>query len=175
MKEVRKMSETLYFAYGSNMNLSQMAFRCPDAEVVGPVRVDGYRLVFCGNTGGTGVATILLQPGFHVDGLLWRIDETAEQNLDHYEGYPYLYKKEEITVHGQGLPAQKAMVYTMNEPYRSQPALPSEQYLHGILRGCKQNGISQRPVMEAVKWTEQNLPEQPSLFPKRPKPRGPVR
>lgn len=24
----------LYFAYGSNMNLNQMAFRCPDAEVV---------------------------------------------------------------------------------------------------------------------------------------------
>ena len=28
------MSTFVYFAYGSNMNLNQMAFRCPDAEVV---------------------------------------------------------------------------------------------------------------------------------------------
>ena len=36
----------LYFAYGSNMNLNQMAFRCPDAEVVDTVRLEGYRLAF---------------------------------------------------------------------------------------------------------------------------------
>ena len=40
------MEKLLYFAYGSNMNLDQMAFRCPDAEVVGVVRVDDYRLTF---------------------------------------------------------------------------------------------------------------------------------
>ena len=32
----------LYFAYGSNMNDEQMAFRCPDAEAVGTVRLEGY-------------------------------------------------------------------------------------------------------------------------------------
>lgn len=30
-----EIKEKHYFAYGSNMNLNQMAFRCPDAEVVG--------------------------------------------------------------------------------------------------------------------------------------------
>lgn len=38
--------KTLYFAYGSNLNLDQMARRCPDAEPVGRVRLDGYRLAF---------------------------------------------------------------------------------------------------------------------------------
>ena len=74
------MSEKLYFAYGSNMNLDQMSFRCPNAEVVGVVRVDDYRLTFCGNGGVCGVATILPEPGSHVDGVLWRIsveDETV--------------------------------------------------------------------------------------------------
>ena len=42
----------LYFAYGSNMNLNQMAFRCPDAEVVDTVRLEGYRLTFRTNGGG---------------------------------------------------------------------------------------------------------------------------
>ena len=40
------MEERLYFAYGSNINLDQMAFRCPNAEVEGPVTLDGYRLAF---------------------------------------------------------------------------------------------------------------------------------
>ena len=30
------MEENLYFAYGSNLDLEQMAQRCPDAEIVGP-------------------------------------------------------------------------------------------------------------------------------------------
>lgn len=34
--------ERLYFAYGSNINLEQMADRCPAAEVVGTAVLDGY-------------------------------------------------------------------------------------------------------------------------------------
>ena len=43
---MRKIEERYYFAYGSNMNLGQMRFRCPDAEVVGNVRLEDYRLAF---------------------------------------------------------------------------------------------------------------------------------
>lgn len=70
------------------MNLNQMAFRCPDAQVVDTVRLEGYRLAFRMNGGGHGVATILPEPGSFVDGVLWRISERDEQNLDHYEGFP---------------------------------------------------------------------------------------
>ena len=49
------MSEDrLYFAYGSNINLDQMAHRCPAAEVVGPVVLENYRLLFRGNYRGNG-------------------------------------------------------------------------------------------------------------------------
>ena len=34
------MKEIYYFAYGSNMNLDQMEYRCPDAEVVENVRLE---------------------------------------------------------------------------------------------------------------------------------------
>lgn len=40
------MKETYYFAYGSNMNLDQMAYRCPAASVVENVKLEGYRLIF---------------------------------------------------------------------------------------------------------------------------------
>lgn len=78
--------KTLYFAYGSNLNLDQMARRCPDAEPVGRVRLDGYRLAFR-RTGG-GYLTILPDKGNHVDGLLWKVSAQDEQALNHYEGFP---------------------------------------------------------------------------------------
>lgn len=43
------MEENLYFAYGSNLDLEQMAQRCPDAEIVGPVRLENYELRFRGS------------------------------------------------------------------------------------------------------------------------------
>lgn len=43
------MSEMLYFAYGSNINLQQMAVRCPDAQVVEPAVLENYELLFRGN------------------------------------------------------------------------------------------------------------------------------
>ena len=52
------MAERLYFAYGSNINLEQMACRCPAAEVVGSAVLDGYELLFRGNRSGYGVATV---------------------------------------------------------------------------------------------------------------------
>ena len=61
--EVRKIEERYYFAYGSNMNLGQMRFRCPDAEVVGNVRLEDYRLAFRGRAPGNGVATVLPEKG----------------------------------------------------------------------------------------------------------------
>ena len=40
------MKNKLYIAYGSNLNLPQMANRCPTAEVVGTSEVKGYELLF---------------------------------------------------------------------------------------------------------------------------------
>ena len=116
-----KTKEKLYFAYGSNMNLNQMAFRCPDAEVVESVRLEGYRLAFRTNGGGNGVATILPEEGSYVDGVLWRISERDEQHLDHYEGFPFLYGKEPVTVTNQDGVRREIMAYTMNSPYKDKP------------------------------------------------------
>lgn len=148
------MGEQLYFAYGSNMNLDQMEFRCPDAEVAGNVRLEDYRLAFCGRGSGSGVATILPEKGSHVDGVLWKITQKCERSLDLYEGYPRLYGKERIHVKDREGTVSEVMVYTMNAPYRDQPSSPSQVYLDGILEGCRQNGIRIGNVREALKRTK---------------------
>ena len=74
------MEENLYFAYGSNLDLEQMAQRCPDAEIVGPVRLENYELRFRGS----GFATVAPKKGSTVHGLVWKITPNCEQSLDRY-------------------------------------------------------------------------------------------
>ena len=154
---MRKIEERYYFAYGSNMNLGQMRFRCPDAEVVGNVRLEDYRLAFRGRAPGNGVATVLPEKGSCVDGVLWKITEACEKNLDFYEGFPNFYRKETIQVKDQAGALREVFVYTMNSPHKDVPARPSKFYLDGILEGCLENGLPTKAVMDAVKRTRQEM------------------
>lgn len=154
------METKYYFAYGSNMNLDQMAYRCPDAEVVGKAILKDYSLKFRGNRNGNGVASIVPDPGKEVQGLLWKITPKCEQSLDFYEGYPNLYEKKEIVVQTKTGEQAGVAVYIMNEPYQSQPALPCDLYLNGILDGCRQNHLTQKDVCRAVEETKKELEEQ---------------
>ena len=65
--------ERLYFAYGSNMDLLQMDYRCPAAEVIGNVRLVDYRLTFGSRTPDRSVATTGLTNGMLVDGAVWPV------------------------------------------------------------------------------------------------------
>ena len=154
------MKETYYFAYGSNMNLDQMAYRCPAAFVVENVKLDGYRLTFCGRGKGSGVATILPEEGSRVEGVLWKLTPECEKRLDFYEGYPHLYGKEPVLVQGKDGVKREVMAYTMNAPYKDQPAIPSVLYFMGIVEGCHQNGISSRSVTDALKRVREEVGRQ---------------
>ena len=86
------MEENLYFAYGSNLDLEQMAQRCPDAEIVGPVRLENYELRFRGN--GFAVAAVVItqyagQPA--ADVFRNRLNALGIPAKLHYpiEGYPH--------------------------------------------------------------------------------------
>ena len=50
----------LYIAYGSNINLEQMAHRCPNSKVVSTEMMQGYELEF------RGVATIVHRSRYEI-------------------------------------------------------------------------------------------------------------
>ena len=130
------MENILYFAYGSNINLGQMEYRCPDASVVGPVALENYELLFRRG----GFATIMPCEGGKVHGLLWSITPECERSLDRYEGYPRFYDKRMVTVRdGEGR-SLSVMAYIMDERFR-EPMLPTTTYYNGILEGYRQNGL----------------------------------
>ena len=142
--------DKLYFAYGSNINLDQMAYRCPAAQVVGPVVLEGYELLFRGNASGNGVATIKPKEGQQVHGLLWRITPGCERSLDLYEGYPHLYEKESVAVRDNAGRQLTVMAYVMTDGDRwRSPALPSEYYYQGIREGYRQNGLPLSKLKQA--------------------------
>ena len=139
------MEETLYFAYGSNINLEQMAHRCPDAQIVGPVTLENYELRFRGS----GFATVTPKKGSVVHGLLWKLTPESERALDRYEGYPRHYTKEQVSVRTADGAAVSIMAYIMAEPMCRQPALPSPYYYRAIQQGFEANGLSVESLEEA--------------------------
>lgn len=142
-----KEKGTIYLAYGSNLNLKQMACRCPTAQVLGSAKLTGYRLFFRGGNGGA-VATIERQKGGIVPVLLWRITPYDEEALDRYEGYPRLYWKETVKVRFKGQWVS-AMVYIMNE---GRPlGAPSRYYYEVIRHGYIDAGFDISVLNKAVR------------------------
>lgn len=133
----------LYLAYGANLNKQSMSHRCPDAVAVQPVYLQGWSLAF------SGVATIRPNGRGCVAGALWAISDADEQSLDHFEGYPDLYRKEVVRVDDMDV-----MVYVMNGDY---PSEPSTGYLMTIAQGYQDWKLDIDYLAQAVKNTQQEI------------------
>lgn len=136
----------IYIAYGSNMNLGQMASRCPDSKLLGNSQIEGYSLEFHGRNGGA-VATIVPREDSRVPVVLWEISERDERNLDRYEGFPRLYFKKDFRVY-LGKRKVSAFAYIMSSGY--EVGIPSEYYYNVILEGYTNNGIDTKPLFAAL-------------------------
>lgn len=127
----------LYIAYGSNLNLAQMAARCPSARIFSTGRLNNWELLFRGSPGNSH-ATIRRRKGSSVPVLVWTVKEIDEYHLDIYEGFPTYYFKANIMVEIHGK-KKKAMVYIMNESRR--PGRPSASYIETIRQGYVDNSF----------------------------------
>lgn len=135
-----------YIAYGSNLNLEQMAGRCPSAKVAGRGEIRDYELLFRGRRE-SAVATLEPKKGASVPVLIWDIGPEDERNLDVYEGYPRLYGKEDLTVQTEN-GCESIMAYTMNEGHAL--GLPSMTYLDTITKGYLEAGFDVDILMKSV-------------------------
>ena len=121
----------IYLAYGSNINLEQMAFRCPHSKVIGTAEIKDYELEF------RGVATIVPKEGATVPILVWDLDKRDLPSMNRYEGYPRLYCQEILDFQVDGK-TKKGMAYLMNY---GEKAVPSRRYYNTILQGYRENGL----------------------------------
>ncbi|MDD2979507.1 MAG: gamma-glutamylcyclotransferase [Hespellia sp.] len=128
----------LYIAYGSNLNVAQMAMRCPTARIYSVGQLNNWELIYRGSMTGS-YATIRRKKGSYVPVVVWVIQDRDEINLDRYEGYPSFYFKQNIMA---DLPfgKKKAMVYIMDT--RRMPGKPSESYKQTIRQGYIDNSLN---------------------------------
>lgn len=144
----------LYFAYGSNLCVRQMAQRCPDAAHPRPAVLADHDWLI----NQRGVATVEPLAGNQVYGVVWRISDGDLATLDSAEGVPVRYRRDEMTVHTDDGP-EPAWVYI---DHRVTPGPPRPGYLPKIIDGATQHGLPQRWVDFLRRWDPAGWPRQKS-------------
>lgn len=139
----------LYFAYGSNMDRTQMLRRCPDASVVSVGSMCGWSF----RINARGVATMVEARGSVVWGVVWQLSEEDERSLDMYEGVASgLYKKVTLPVLVSGGTELDALVYIAEE---DAPSTPRSGYLESIVVAARMAGLPEEHVEELLTWTSE--------------------
>lgn len=134
-----------YIAYGSNLNLKQMEKRCPTAKVIATTTLKDFQLLFCG------YATIIEKRGKSVQVSVWSIEKDDELNLDVYERFPDLYRKENVKINING-DILVAMVYIINEVVAR---LPTTDYLDIIKEGYQDMNLDCHYLDDAIAFTKE--------------------
>ena len=140
----------VYVSYGSNMDVTQMMERCPDARLKGRGVLRDYELVFRRSCTGF-YASIDRCKGSKVPVIVWNISEDDEASLDGYEGYPAWYDKTRVTVELKDAPYEgeitEAMTYVLLEDRLMGVPMPS--YYNKIERAYERFSFSIIALKEA--------------------------
>ena len=145
------MNKRYYIAYGSNLNIYQMRFRCPTARIIGTAVIPNYELLFKGSKTGS-YLTIEPKDSSSVPVAVWETTAEDEAALDRYEGYPTFYYKKELTLPIKGIRTgkirnRKVYVYIMHE---DRPiGVPSNQYVRTCLEGYRDFGFDAEILKKA--------------------------
>lgn len=154
------MKEKYYLAYGSNLSMAQMAYRCPAAVYVGTAVLKDYKLLFKGSKSGN-YLTIEKEKGSKVPVLVWKITADDEKRLDRYEGYPNFYYKTTMKVSLQSLVDEsdigevEALIYIMKEGCKV--GSPTVQYYETCAEGYKRFGFDKEILDKAVSDSRTNF------------------
>lgn len=147
-----------YIAYGSNLNVIQMKYRCPDATIVGTAELSGYRLLYKGSQSGS-YLTIEEAEGKSVPVAIWRISALDERSLDIYEGFPHFYTKRKFkldvaTLDGvlRNLPC---FAYVMKA--NRKPGIPTPRYIQTCKDGYEDFGFDVAVLDKALDDTKAEI------------------
>ena len=133
------MGRQNYFAYGSNMNPTQMGNRCPAAVALGVVTLPGWDIAI----NERGVATILRADSgdepVAMEGVLWSVTDGCLETLDRFEGVRAgIYRRREVRIVGADEDVA-AIAYVASSRGHGDPR---PGYLETILEGADHFKIS---------------------------------
>ncbi len=124
------MPTPLYFAYGSNMDVSAMAGRCPRSKALGLARLERHRLAVMRE----GWLTVVRDPRSAMHGVLWDLALSDIAALDRYENLSQgLYVKLTQAVIAERGPKQAIVYFGAN----SGPGVPRPAYIAEVLAAAR--------------------------------------
>lgn len=124
-----------YFAYGSNLNMAQMAARCKDSKPLSIAVLHGYHLKYR-----RGFATI--EYGTEHDkvfGGIYQVSNNDVAELDIYEGFPTMYYRDIVQVDVQEPRFETALTYMMHKCFDE--TVPRDGYYEIIEQGYLDWGL----------------------------------
>jgi hypothetical protein len=136
-----------YFAYGSNLKLSEIHRSCPTAERKCRAKLPAHALVFPRKSIGRncGVASVTARAGSDVWGGVYEISELEREKLESREGFKpdrplpaNAYVPSFMTVFVDGDPAQPIEATTFIANPQPNPPLPSLDYKGLIIDGARE-------------------------------------
>jgi gamma-glutamylcyclotransferase (GGCT)/AIG2-like uncharacterized protein YtfP len=142
----RQLSAFVYAAFGSNLNKTQMAARCPAAKPLGIGMVQDFALRF------RRVADLTYASGDRTHVGLYSVTADCIRSLDQYEGFPRLYLRRFIEVrtdYGNVWAFSYVMTGRDIEP-------PSDEYFERIYDGYMDFDLPIEPLKKARRHAERN-------------------
>lgn len=159
------MAKRYYLAYGSNLNIAQMRFRCPGARALGTAELDGYELLFKGSKTGSYLTVEKKEKGC-VPVAVWEVTPEDEKRLDRYEGYPLFYYKTELEITFTGIKTGKtrtrtAFFYIMHEDRDC--GVPTRSYMETCMDGYEDFGFDLKFLGDAYRESKRRLQQKPPV------------
>ena len=151
----------LSFAYGSNLDETQMISRCKSAKFICIASLKKYQIAFTRKSKkrGCAVADVVKKKGSEVWGVIYEISEEDIGNLDKCEGYSPVrekiensYNREIIEVFENGDLSKPKKVSIYIAEKGENPGLPNKQYLDHILRGARHFGLPTDYIQRLELW-----------------------
>ena len=127
---MNKSKTILYFAYGSNLSISQMKQRCPKSKLLHKGYLRDYKLVFSrySSIWHGSVADVIRVEGRHVWGLLYEMPKDDLKSLDSFEGFPRMYNRKLMTIYNEkSQPTKNVWIYYIVHKFKN--GRPAKRYL----------------------------------------------
>lgn len=156
LKDAISKDHRYYLAYGSNLCISQMKKRCPNAVAIGTAYLDNYKLAFRRER--RPCLTLDEFRGGKVPVAVWEVTPEDEDELDFFEGYPVSYEKfeREVKLLETGKSVQ-GFYYIMNGDQVF--GKPAQTYWKRCVKGYNDFHFNLKYLEEALDYATKHLGE----------------
>lgn len=137
------MSDNWYFAYGSNLDTSQMEERKVRIQEARIALLKDYRLAFNKRADdGSVKANVVRQPGSEVWGVAYLCSPKELNQLDGWEGVSGgHYERSQVEVMTDAGDLIQAITYVAGAKFICPEGQPTEKYLGYIVSGAEEHGL----------------------------------